>query len=117
MIMCVLLSNLFFFAVSYYDGLYIYFLFRLHVPSGHYSKSPDDAFFRDVALTYASNHEVMKTGAPQCPGEEKETFPQGITNGAQWYDVPGRFMRQFVIPTFFFMSGYRSSWKSASNSR
>jgi hypothetical protein len=87
------------------------------VPSGHYSKSPDDAFFRDVALTYASNHEVMKTGAPQCPGEEKETFPQGITNGAQWYDVPGRFMRQFVIPTFFLMSGYRSSWKSASNSR
>ena len=50
-----------------------------------YSKSPDDQMFRRLATIYASHHETMKTGKV-CPGDN---FKNGITNGAQWYDVPG----------------------------
>ena len=51
----------------------------------YYSKSPDDQMFRRLATIYASHHETMKTGKV-CPGDN---FKNGITNGAQWYDVPG----------------------------
>ncbi|XP_044285870.1 carboxypeptidase D isoform X1 [Varanus komodoensis] len=60
-----------------------------HKTSGFYSRSADDAVFKYLAKAYASHHPIMKTGTPNCPGEEKETFRDGITNGAQWYDVPG----------------------------
>ncbi|KAM6463145.1 carboxypeptidase D [Liasis olivaceus] len=60
-----------------------------HQSSGVYSKSADDEVFKYLAKAYASNHPIMKTGIPNCPGEEKETFKDGITNGAQWYDVEG----------------------------
>ncbi|XP_063002757.1 carboxypeptidase D [Elgaria multicarinata webbii] len=60
-----------------------------HESSGVYSKSADDEVFKYLAKAYASNHPIMKTGTPNCPGEEEETFTDGITNGAQWYDVPG----------------------------
>ncbi|MCJ8740075.1 hypothetical protein PDJAM_G00054690 [Pangasius djambal] len=61
----------------------------LHTSTGVYSSSPDDALFRYLALVYAKNHPVMKTGEPKCDGELDETFKDGITNGARWYDVPG----------------------------
>ena len=54
-----------------------------------YSKAPDDAFFRHIALTYARNHLTMKTGKPNCPHSNGESFTNGITNGAYWYNVPG----------------------------
>ncbi|XP_065663619.1 carboxypeptidase D isoform X1 [Hydra vulgaris] len=54
-----------------------------------YSKSPDDDFFRHLALTYAQNHPIMKTGKPNCPSDPTETFKDGITNGAEWYNVAG----------------------------
>ena len=54
-----------------------------------YSKAPDDAFFRHIALTYAKNHPTMKTGKPNCPYSSGESFKNGITNGAYWYNVPG----------------------------
>ncbi|NXA35316.1 CBPD Carboxypeptidase, partial [Eudromia elegans] len=60
-----------------------------HKPTGVYSKSADDEVFRYLAKAYASNHPIMRTGTPNCPGEEGETFQDGITNGAQWYDVEG----------------------------
>ncbi|MCI4385837.1 hypothetical protein PGIGA_G00055340 [Pangasianodon gigas] len=60
-----------------------------HAPTGIYSSSPDDALFRYLALVYAKNHPIMKTGKPKCDGELDETFKDGITNGALWYDVPG----------------------------
>ncbi|XP_052544555.1 carboxypeptidase D [Tympanuchus pallidicinctus] len=60
-----------------------------HKPTGVYSKSADDEVFKYLAKAYASHHPIMKTGKPNCPGEEGETFPEGITNGAQWYDVEG----------------------------
>ena len=45
------------------------------------SPSPDDAVFRSLALTYSRAHKKMHLGKP-CPGE-RETFRNGITNGAQ----------------------------------
>ncbi|KAJ0063478.1 hypothetical protein NL108_002695, partial [Boleophthalmus pectinirostris] len=60
-----------------------------HERRGHYSKAADDDLFRYLALVYSSNHPVMKTGHPECPDTQYETFKDGITNGAEWYDVPG----------------------------
>ncbi|KAG7321908.1 hypothetical protein KOW79_014766 [Hemibagrus wyckioides] len=60
-----------------------------HTATGVYSSSPDDALFRYLAQVYAKNHPIMKTGEPKCDGEPDETFKDGITNGAHWYDVPG----------------------------
>lgn len=61
-----------------------------HRLTGVYSKSADDEVFKYLAKAYASHHPIMRTGKPNCPGEEGETFPDGITNGAQWYDVEGK---------------------------
>ncbi|TKC47516.1 hypothetical protein EI555_018969, partial [Monodon monoceros] len=58
-----------------------------HKATGIYSKTSDDEVFKYLAKAYASNHPIMKTGAPHCPGDEDETFKDGITNGAHWYDV------------------------------
>uniref|UniRef100_A0A672ZDF1 Peptidase M14 domain-containing protein n=1 Tax=Sphaeramia orbicularis TaxID=375764 RepID=A0A672ZDF1_9TELE len=60
-----------------------------HQRQGHYSQSADDSLFRALALVYSRNHPVMKTGEPNCPDTPDETFKDGITNGAHWYDVPG----------------------------
>ncbi|XP_010859979.1 PREDICTED: carboxypeptidase D [Bison bison bison] len=60
-----------------------------HKATGVYSKTSDDEVFRYLAKAYASHHPIMKTGAPHCPGDEDETFKDGITNGAHWYDVEG----------------------------
>ncbi|XP_069082370.1 carboxypeptidase D [Pleurodeles waltl] len=61
----------------------------MHQASGAYSRSPDDKVFRYLARAYAEKHPVMKTGHPNCPLDPQESFKDGITNGAQWYDVPG----------------------------
>lgn len=58
-----------------------------HKPSGEYSATPDDAVFRLLAHTYANKHKTMHAG-DTCSGDY---FPGGVTNGANWYDVPGRF--------------------------
>ena len=55
--------------------------------SGYYSRSPDDDIFRELALVYSQSHATMHLGQT-CPGE-LESFPNGITNGAHWYDVQG----------------------------
>ncbi|KAM9734172.1 carboxypeptidase D [Menidia menidia] len=60
-----------------------------HKSKGVYSQSEDDKLFRFLALTYSQNHPVMKTGEPNCPDTPDERFLDGITNGAEWYDVPG----------------------------
>ncbi|XP_020374272.2 carboxypeptidase D [Rhincodon typus] len=63
---------------------------KTHKSVGYYSKSPDDDVFKYLAKSYSSKHPVMKTGKTHClidpPGE---TFEDGITNGAKWYDVTG----------------------------
>lgn len=56
-----------------------------HAQSGTYSASPDDAVFRHLANVYSSSHRTMHKG-DSCRGDQ---FKDGITNGAQWYDVSG----------------------------
>ena len=55
-----------------------------HQMTGVYSAAPDDSVFRHLALTYSKSHRTMHKGN-LCG----EPFNDGITNGAQWYDVPG----------------------------
>merc|ERR1719489_754612 len=52
--------------------------------TGFYSAAPDDAFFRQVSLLYSTHHPFMSEGR-SCG----DNFANGITNGAQWYDVAG----------------------------
>ncbi|KAL7986870.1 hypothetical protein Chor_005789 [Crotalus horridus] len=54
-----------------------------------YSKSPDDAVFQQLALTYAKENVQMFQGHPCDNIYPDEYFPRGITNGANWYNVPG----------------------------
>ncbi|CAL1533608.1 unnamed protein product, partial [Lymnaea stagnalis] len=56
-----------------------------HAESGTYSAAPDDKVFQELAHTYANNHKTMSSGN-LC---SRDHFKDGITNGAQWYDVPG----------------------------
>ncbi|XP_040583270.1 carboxypeptidase D isoform X1 [Lepeophtheirus salmonis] len=56
---------------------------KAHI-TGLYSASPDDDVFVFISRTYASNHKFMSRGN-LCG----DNFTNGITNGAQWYDVPG----------------------------
>ena len=53
----------------------------------HYSRSPDDDIFRQLALAYSKAHPTMHLGKP-CP-EDRSGFKNGITNGAEWYSVDG----------------------------
>lgn len=55
-----------------------------HAQTGVYSGTPDDPVFRHLALVYSKSHRTMHDGK-SCG----ETFADGITNGAHWYDVPG----------------------------
>ena len=56
-----------------------------HKISGVKSPAPDDPIFKHLALTYSLNHKTMRNGSV-C---QDDSFPDGITNGAEWYDVPG----------------------------
>ncbi|EFN82672.1 Carboxypeptidase D [Harpegnathos saltator] len=49
------------------------------------SKSPDDNLFKYLAHVYADNHSEMHRG-DACP---PDIFPNGVTNGAYWYEVIG----------------------------
>lgn len=60
------------------------FIYRNHVECCNDSPTPDDAMFRRLAVVYAQNHPTMRNGK-NC-GEE---FPDGITNGAHWYELSG----------------------------
>lgn len=59
--------------------------------SQEYTGSPDDATFRHLAETYASNHATMSIPHPACEMTGEGDFYKrgGITNGAQWYSVKG----------------------------
>lgn len=55
-----------------------------HPTTGRYSAAPDDNVFRLLAHSYANKHKTMASGN-NC----NDNFTDGITNGGQWYDVPG----------------------------
>ncbi len=69
--------------------------------SNVYSPSADDALFKALATSYSFAHTKMHLGSPcHKPGSPirngifrggvlEESFPDGITNGAQWYSVSG----------------------------
>lgn len=61
---------------------------KFHSVDGTHSASPDDKLFKYLAHTYADAHATMKKGNV-CQDDD---FPGGITNGAEWYDVPGMFI-------------------------
>ncbi|XP_055923216.1 carboxypeptidase D [Eupeodes corollae] len=48
----------------------------------------DNELFKHLAMVYSNAHSTMHLGKP-CPFFEKEKFPGGITNGAEWYSVTG----------------------------
>eukprot|EP00054_Salpingoeca_dolichothecata_P018602 m.114425 g.114425 ORF g.114425 m.114425 type:complete len:336 (+) comp22932_c0_seq1:182-1189(+) len=52
--------------------------------SGVYSATSDDDLFRFLSLVYSRSHHTMHNGR-HCG----EYFPNGITNGAEWYNVAG----------------------------
>jgi carboxypeptidase D len=47
----------------------------------------DDKLFRDLSYAYSLAHKRMHLAKP-CP-DERESFPKGITNGANWYTLNG----------------------------
>jgi len=51
------------------------------------SVTPDDDVFKHLALTYSTNHPVMKRGVACKAGTP--AFNRGITNGAEWYPLTG----------------------------
>lgn len=60
-----------------------------HQQQGRYSQTEDDGLFRYLAQVYSRNHPIMRTGQPNCSDSMGDTFKDGITNGAHWYDVSG----------------------------
>lgn len=60
-----------------------------------YSHSPDDDVLKHLALTYAKNHDQMGE-APCASDVDGKLFPDGITNGADWYPVLGDIEKKHV---------------------
>ncbi|VDQ04113.1 unnamed protein product [Trichobilharzia regenti] len=54
--------------------------------TAYYSASPDDETFKHLATVYSRAHKSMYLGRPKCEGI---TFPNGITNGNNWYPLQG----------------------------
>ncbi|XP_066261451.1 carboxypeptidase D-like isoform X2 [Euwallacea similis] len=50
------------------------------------SLTPDDDVFKHLSLTYSTNHAKMSKGV-SC--QKSQSFPRGITNGAEWYPLTG----------------------------
>jgi hypothetical protein len=56
-----------------------------------YAAPPDDALFRELALTYARQNGPMFAG--------NGGFPQGVTNGDEWYEITGGMQDWSVLYT------------------
>lgn len=57
-------------------------------PNSQNSPTPDDDVFKHLAQVYSFSHETMYQGQA-CPSDQKG-FPNGTTNGAQWYLLEGK---------------------------
>ena len=60
---------------------------KIGQPPGLASPAPDDKTFKFLAHLYAKAHRTMSNPGPKC--KSHDVFPGGVTNGAQWYNVPG----------------------------
>uniref|UniRef100_A0A2M4B9D9 Putative carboxypeptidase d n=1 Tax=Anopheles marajoara TaxID=58244 RepID=A0A2M4B9D9_9DIPT len=49
----------------------------------------ENELFQYLAHVYANSHTTMRLGKPCSENNIQEHFPDGITNGAQWYSVTG----------------------------
>lgn len=87
-VMSWIVSNPFVLSLSLHGGVlvtsYPYDSSDNHQATGQESITPDNQIFKQLAGTYASSHPTMHKGKA-CDNE----FPNGITNGAYWYDVRG----------------------------
>lgn len=56
-----------------------------------YTPAPDDDVFKELALTYSKAHETMhdENAFWECKDVPADHFKNGITNGANWYNVAG----------------------------
>jgi len=83
-----IMENPFVLSINFHDGAIVanYPWDDSDAPSGQPSLTDDDELFKDLARTYAGNHEYMHKGSGIC---HSDSFPEGITNGAQWYVVAG----------------------------
>jgi hypothetical protein len=56
-----------------------------------YTKTPDDATFKHLALSYSRSHETMAQPHKPCEIAGGDDFASkgGIVNGARWYSVSG----------------------------
>jgi carboxypeptidase D len=55
--------------------------------SGGVSKTPDHDVFYHLATSYTSNHPYMEDTSSEC--QHWGFFKDGVTNGADWYEVSG----------------------------
>lgn len=60
---------------------------RLSWAQSNRSPTPDNDVFKHLAELYSFSHRTMHLGAA-CPND-KEGFPNGTTNGAEWYLLEG----------------------------
>lgn len=83
-----ILDNPFVLSINFHDGAVVanYPYDDSRSQSNGPSLTPDNEFFKHLALVYARNHAFMYKGSGLC---ESDNFPNGITNGADWYIVKG----------------------------
>lgn len=83
-----ILDNPFVLSINFHDGAVVanYPYDDSRSQSNGPSLTPDNEFFTHLALVYARNHAFMYKGSGLC---ESDNFPNGITNGADWYIVKG----------------------------
>lgn len=61
--------------------------FAQNWPPNRRSPTPDDDVFKHLAEVYSFNHKTMFLGEA-CPNDQ-QGFPNGTTNGAEWYLLEG----------------------------
>merc|ERR1712241_417836 len=81
-------SQPFVLSANFHDGAVVvnYPYDDSYLPSGQESLTPDDETFVAISKLYARQHTNMHQGKNLCYDDD---FPDGITNGAEWYVVEG----------------------------
>lgn len=89
-----ILTNPFVFSLSFHDGaVVVNYPYDMHLGKDSNStqargiaRTPDHELFQRLALIYSKSHQNMHQGTGLC---RNDSFPDGITNGADWYEVSG----------------------------